>query len=103
MAPSNVHVDSLRENSLIVRFDALPSIHHGGPGLGYNVYYTTEEHHHDHDNPAEKITVSPPETHVIINGLESMREYYIFVAAFNDEGEGPRSQRQSIVIGKGFV
>ena len=105
MAPLNVRVDNLDENGIIVRFQPVPSIHHGGPLQGYNVYYKKEDHHHHHHHEyrGEKITISSSETHVTIDGLESMEEYQISVSAFNDVDEGPLSEWQSIVIGKDIM
>lgn len=102
MAPVNVRVDNFHQNSIIVRFEPLPSSQHGGQLQGYNVYYKHEEQHHDYNNPGEKVTIGPSETQAIIHGLDTMEEYYVSVSAFNSE-EGPHSDSQSIVVGKGVA
>jgi len=100
MAPPNVRVDNYHQNSIIVRFEALPQSQHGGDLQGYNVYYKREEDRHDHNYQGEKVTIGPSETQAVIHGLEIMEEYYVWVSAFNSE-EGPLSYPQSIVVGCG--
>ena len=100
MAPPNVHVDNYHQNSIVVRFDPLPESQQGGDLQGYNVYYKREEDRHDHNYQGEKVTIGVSDTHAIIHGLEIMEEYYVWVSAFNSE-EGPFSEPQSIVVGKG--
>lgn len=102
MAPPNVRVDNYHQNSIIVRFEALPESQHGGDLQGYNVYYKREEDRHDHNYQGEKVTIGPSETQAVIHGLEIMEEYYVWVSAFNSE-EGPLSYPQSIVVGKGVA
>ena len=98
MAPLNVRVGSLGENSIIVRFDPVPLSQQNGQLQGYNVYYKNNEHHND--NEGTKITIGPSELQVVIHGLEFMQKYEVSVSAFNNE-EGPRSERLEFVIGKG--
>ena len=100
MAPPNVRAYNHRRNSIIVRFDPLPENQHGGDLQGYNVYFKREKDRHDHNHQGEKVTIGLADTHAIIHGLEIMEEYYVWVSAFNSE-EGPFSEPQAIVVGKG--
>ena len=99
MSPLNVRADSLTEHSIRVRFDPIPPSHHNGPLQGYNLYYRNKDHHHDHEGT--KITIGASERQVIIDGLETMKNYEISMTAFNDK-EGPRSEVIEVVPGKDY-
>ena len=92
--PPNIRLETVQSSNLLVQWDPLLPEYHNGQLQEYKVYYK-RRHHHESENA---VSTGVSETHVVIIGLQVMKEYEISVAAVTSS-EGPRSEWQSITIG----
>ena len=81
-------------NVILVVLKPIPEEHQHGVIKGYIVYYK-ERHHYEET----KLNISSPLTQVTLFDLHSLKEYEIAVLAFTSK-VGPRSEWQTIVVGK---
>lgn len=101
-APPNVHVQSLKDNSILVMWDPLPEKYANVKLKGYMIFtrsYKREYEWHDNGELGQILYVSLSDTHVILSGLDGGRRYQISVAAVTVD-VGPRSEWTTIVVGK---
>lgn len=101
-APPNVHVQSLKDNSILVMWDPLPEKYANGKLKGYMIFtrsYKREYEWHDDGELGQILNVSLSDTHVILSGLDGGRRYQISVAPVTVD-VGPRSEWTTIMVGK---
>lgn len=102
IAPPNVRLQSMLHNHIRVIWDPLPGKFANGELRGYFVYIREYKNHYEWSDDGElgtSINVSHSETQVVLDDLDGGRKYQISVAAFTVD-VGPRSEWQTIVVGK---
>ena len=64
----------------------------------YTVYLRD---HHNHDEKfVKRFNVTFPDTHIVLDGLDGGRKYDVAVDAVTQVGKGPRSEWETILVGK---
>ena len=85
--PQNVTAVSTTSTSIFITWDVVPSNQRNGNILGYKVNYTLKGKLHDRKSKEASVTMA----YVNLTGLRKNRKFSITVFAFNECGDGPRS------------
>lgn len=102
MAPPNVRVELLQDNSIMVTWDLLSEKLANGHIRGYIVYcrvFKNYYHWHDDGELGKSVNVSSSETQIVLSGLDGGRLYQVSVLAYTID-MGPRSEWIKVLVGK---
>lgn len=101
-ALSNVRLERLLNNEILVTWDLLPDMYANGEIRRYIVSYREYKNHyqwHDDGEEGKSINVSSSENQLVLSGLDGGRKYQFAVRAYTVDF-GPRSEWETIMVGK---
>lgn len=99
-APSNVYVNNLESNGIMVIWDAVDLQYANGQIQGYIVYYREHKYYYYNYHAESVNTTDPNVLQIVLHGLDAGGRYEIAVSAYTSVGEGPRSPWLQITVGK---
>jgi Fibronectin type III domain len=91
--PQSVHGEAVDSTSIRVAWSPPPEDHQNGVIKGYRVLYA-EANSNDDDVSSSSVSIAsvpPNDTWYVVRGLRKWTLYSVWVLAFTEAGEGPRS------------